>query len=188
MAARNAFASPRVHDLRQVDDGYPAVPGSGRMMPLGRSLSVGRGGPTLGEDERPGSDAERNRERLSSVPACHAMGAEQRRMATFSLRRGPDDAPCSPDGVVAASQYEGPHGPAFVGYSEDHLYTWVWGPRVPHVGLDYGPYGRLDGQRHGLLTASPASLVVLDWRGGTAPRWRRKPAFGTSRIAPSADA
>lgn len=101
------------------------------------------------------------------------------------------------------------------------------GPRVPHAGLDYGPYGRLDGQRHGVLTPVPLRVGQLvgeavqpDWallsrrrRGvlvtvalrswlyrvaGLTRRSRLERedgteveteagAFGTSRIAPSAD-
>lgn len=78
--------------------------------------------------------------------------------ATLDLRRAAGDAPRSPEGMTATSQYEGPHGPVFAGYSEDRLSTCLWGPHLPDSRLDFGPDGRLDGERHGLVT--PVGLQV----------------------------
>ena len=95
-------------------------------------------------------------------PSLEEMGGQRAGMATFTRRRAPDDAPRSPAGVVAATRYEGPNGPAYAGYGGDRLSTHLWGPHVPEATtLDYGPYGRLDGERHGLLTPVPLRVGEL---------------------------
>ncbi len=122
------------------------------------------------------------------------MSSKRRRMATFSLRGAPDDAPRSPDGVRAASQYEGPHGPAYAGYGEGHLTTCVWGSHVPEASLDYGPYGRLDGERYGLRRPVPirvdevvGEVVQPDWalfrRRGRGVHVSLGPRFWLYRVA-----
>lgn len=92
-------------------------------------------------------------------------------MTTFRLRRASGDAPRSPDGTAARNQYEGPHGPVYVGYTDDRRATWAWGPHVPDARLDFGPAGRLDGQSHTSFT-DPVAVRVGTLSGEVAqPHW-----------------
>lgn len=83
-------------------------------------------------------------------------------MTTFTQGRAPADDPRA--GGEATTFYEGPHGPAFAGYSEDRLATRVWGPNVPDGQLDHGPHGRLDGRQGGFYL-TPVTVRVGDLAG-----------------------
>lgn len=92
-------------------------------------------------------------------------------MTTFTLGAATEETPRSPDGVVAESCYEGPHGPAWVGYTDDRRDTRAWGPYVPDACLEFGPAGRRDGQRHTSFT-EPVALRVGTLSGEVAqPDW-----------------
>jgi hypothetical protein len=72
--------------------------------------------------------------------------------------------------MAATTRYEGPQGPAFTGYGGDSMSTCLWGPHLPDGRLDFGPYGRLDGERHGLMT--PVGLQVGELAGEVVqPDW-----------------
>lgn len=91
-------------------------------------------------------------------------------MTTFTLQRPPDDAPLSPEGVVASALYRGPHGPGFSGYADHRLSTSAWGPHLPDARLEFGPHGRLDGERHKLT--APVALRIGDVTGqAVQPEW-----------------
>lgn len=66
-------------------------------------------------------------------------------MTTFSLR-GPSHEPRAPEGVAPHAEYDGPHGPVFIGYGDERHSTRVWGPHVPDAFLGVGPVGRQDGE------------------------------------------
>ncbi len=80
-------------------------------------------------------------------------------MVAFILRGATDDVAGSPPGVEAHGLYEGPHGPAYAGYSDDGLVTRAWGPHLPDGRFEIGRAGRLDGKRHTSLV-DPVPVFV----------------------------
>ncbi len=92
-------------------------------------------------------------------------------MITFRLGDASGDAPGAPPGAVAHSYYDGPHGPVFAAYTNNDQVTQAWGPLVPDARFDFGPSGRLDGQRHTSFV-DPVALGVGELSGNAVqPNW-----------------
>lgn len=83
-------------------------------------------------------------------------------MVPFTLRGASGDVPGSPPGVEVHGHYEGPHGPAYTGSTDNGLVTRAWGPHLPDTYLDFGRSGRRDGRRHTSFVDAVALAVGTD--------------------------
>ncbi len=92
-------------------------------------------------------------------------------MVAVSIEPPSEDAPRASEGVALHGQYDGPHGPAFIGYGDERQTTRAWGPHVPGACVDFGPAGRRDGKPHTSFT-EPVALQVGTLSGEVAqPHW-----------------